>query len=58
MRISKEGQVNSMSPQHDSSLVRLQPRADTIYISQDRTVLATERDGFIRDGAEHGPVRA
>jgi glycogen debranching enzyme len=37
-----------------SHLVRLQPRADTVYISQDRTVLATERDGFIGDGAEHG----
>ena len=43
-----------MPAQYDSSLVRLQPRNDTIYISQDRTVLATERDGFIRDGAEHG----
>jgi glycogen debranching enzyme len=43
-----------MRPQYDGSLVRLQPRDDTIYISQDRSVLATERDGFIRDGAEHG----
>jgi hypothetical protein len=25
-----------------------------MYISQDRTVLATRRDGFICDGAEHG----
>ena len=35
-------------------LVRLRPRADTLYVSQGRTVLATERDGFIADGAEHG----
>ena len=43
-----------MPQQHDGYLVRLRPRADTLYISQDRTVLATERDGFISDGAEHG----
>ena len=35
-------------------LVRLRPRADTLYASQSRTVLATDRDGFIRDGADHG----
>jgi glycogen debranching enzyme len=35
-------------------LVRLRPRADTLYVSQSRTVLATDRDGFIRDGADHG----
>ena len=35
-------------------LVRLRPRDDTLYISQSRTVLATDRDGFIRGGADHG----
>ena len=35
-------------------LVRLRPRPDTLYVSQSRTVLATERAGFISDGAEHG----
>ena len=43
-----------MPQQHDGPLVRLRPRADTVYISQDRTVLAAERDGFVSDGAEHG----
>lgn len=35
-------------------LVRLRPRGDTLHVSQSRTVLATERDGFIDDGGEHG----
>jgi hypothetical protein len=35
-------------------LVRLRPRDDTRYVSQGRTVLATGRDGFVADGAEHG----
>ena len=35
-------------------LVRIRPRADTLYASQGRTVMATERDGFIRDGADCG----
>lgn len=35
-------------------LVRLRPRVNTLYLSQNRTVLATDRDGFIRDGADHG----
>src|ERR687883_984234 len=35
-------------------LVRLRTRPDTLYASQSRTVLATERDGFIRGGADHG----
>src|SRR6266545_3200988 len=43
-----------MPRQQDGSLVRLQPRDDTLYVSQARSVLATDRDGFIRDGAEHG----
>ncbi len=37
-----------------SYLVRLRPRMDTLYVSQSRTVLATDSDGFISDGAEHG----
>jgi glycogen debranching enzyme len=36
------------------SLIQLRPRADTLYVSQGYTSLATERDGFIADGAEHG----
>src|ERR671925_13864 len=35
-------------------LIRLRPRDNTLYVSQGRTVLATERDGFIHDGPEHG----
>jgi glycogen debranching enzyme len=35
-------------------LVRLRPRGDALYVSQSRTVLATDRDGFICDGADHG----
>src|SRR5215216_5965653 len=35
-------------------LIRLRPRDDTFYTSQNRTVLATERDGFINDGPERG----
>ncbi|HYE15406.1 MAG TPA: glycogen debranching N-terminal domain-containing protein, partial [Pyrinomonadaceae bacterium] len=35
-------------------LVRLRPRDDTLYVSQSRTVLATDRDGFISGGADHG----
>jgi glycogen debranching enzyme len=35
-------------------LVRLRPRDNTLYAAQGSTVLATERDGFIRDGADHG----
>src|SRR5215216_1820996 len=37
-----------------SCLIRLRPRDDTFYTSQNRTVLATERDGFINDGPERG----
>lgn len=36
------------------NLVRLRPRGDTLYISRSRTVLATERDGLIQNGPEHG----
>src|SRR5262245_7805506 len=35
-------------------LVRLRPRADTLYVSQNRTVLATRRDGFINAEPDHG----
>ncbi len=35
-------------------LVRLRPRDDTRYVSEGRTVLATGRDGFVREGADHG----
>ena len=37
-------------------LVRLRPRARTLYVGQGRTVLATDRDGFIRGGADHGLI--
>jgi glycogen debranching enzyme len=35
-------------------LVRLRPRAETLHLSQSRTVWASERDGMLRDGHEHG----
>lgn len=34
-------------------LVRIRPRPGTLYVSQGRTVLATDREGFIQ-GGEHG----
>jgi glycogen debranching enzyme len=37
-------------------LVRLRPRGDTLYASQGRTVMATDRDGFIRGGSDHGLI--
>lgn len=37
-----------------SRLIRLRPRDDTFYASQNRTVLATERNGFINNGPERG----
>ncbi len=36
------------------SLIQLQPRSNTIYASQSRTVLATSPDGFIFEQADHG----
>lgn len=36
------------------SLVRLRPRAETLYVSRGFLALATDRDGFIHDGTEHG----
>lgn len=35
-------------------LVRLRTRADTLYVSQNRTVLATRRDGFVNAEPDHG----
>lgn len=37
-------------------LVRLRPRAGTLYAAQGSTVLATDRDGFICGGADHGLI--
>src|SRR3712207_1140466 len=37
-------------------LVRLRPRAGTLYAAQGSTVLATDRDVFIRGGADHGLI--
>ena len=38
----------------DPGLIRLRPRAGTIYVSRGRTVLATGADGFLEGGAELG----
>src|SRR4051812_44322542 len=35
-------------------LVRLRPPADTLHVRQTRSVLATDRDGFISNGPEQG----
>jgi glycogen debranching enzyme len=35
-------------------LVRLRTRPDTLYVSQNRTVLATRRDGFVNGEPDHG----
>jgi glycogen debranching enzyme len=40
-----------LPPQH---LVRLRTRAETLYVSQNQTVLATRRDGFINAEPDHG----
>jgi glycogen debranching enzyme len=37
-----------------SSLVRLRGRPDTLYLSHNRSVLATDRHGFIAEGSSHG----
>src|SRR5436305_5076918 len=47
-------QETAMIVRPQDYLVRLRPRADTLYVSQSRTVLATDRDGFVSDGADHG----
>jgi glycogen debranching enzyme len=36
------------------SLTRLRPRIHTLYVSQGRTVLAADPDGFISGGMDHG----
>ncbi len=36
------------------SLVRLHPRSDTVYVTQGRTVLATDTDGFINGNDRYG----
>ena len=36
------------------SLVRLRARPDTLYLSHGRTVLATDRNGFIEEASTHG----
>ncbi|MGH9319903.1 MAG: amylo-alpha-1,6-glucosidase [Vicinamibacteria bacterium] len=38
---------------HDD-LVRIRPRNDLLYVSQGRTVLATDRDGFFDGGPDRG----
>jgi glycogen debranching enzyme len=38
----------------DRSLIQLRVRDDTLYVSHGATVLATQRDGFLQDGVEHG----
>src|SRR5215210_57902 len=43
-----------MIEQRPTNLVRLRPRPDTLAVSQGRTVLATDWDGCIVDGAERG----
>lgn len=43
-----------MTDRIKQGLIRLRPRDDTIYVSQNRTVLSMARDGFIHDGVEHG----
>lgn len=40
-----------LPPQH---LIRLRTRADTLYVSQNRTVFATRRDGFLNAEPDHG----
>jgi glycogen debranching enzyme len=40
-----------LPPHH---LVRLRVRPDSLFVSQNRTVLATRRDGFLDKGIEHG----
>lgn len=34
--------------------IRLRPRDDVLYVTQNRTTLATERDGFIEGGPDRG----
>jgi glycogen debranching enzyme len=50
LRHSKSSMFD-LPPQH---LVRLRPRAETLYVSQNRSVLSTRRDGFIDGEPDHG----
>ena len=45
-----------MTDRIKQGLIRLRPRNDTIYVSQNCTVLSMARDGFIHDGVEHGLI--
>lgn len=38
----------------NTQLIRLRPRDDVLYVSRNRTVLATDRDGFLRGGPDRG----
>jgi glycogen debranching enzyme len=46
--------LRSFGPLRQCSLVRLQPRSDTLYVSRGRTVLATGLDGQIRPERDIG----
>jgi glycogen debranching enzyme len=45
--------VSVIERRHDY-LIRIRPRASLIQVSQGRTVLATDLDGFVRGGADTG----
>src|SRR5262245_31374720 len=45
-----------MTDRIKQGLIRLRPRSDTIYVSQNRTVLSMSNDGFIHQGVEHGLI--
>jgi len=38
----------------DPGLIQIRVRPATVYVSRGETVMASEQDGFLRDGAEHG----
>jgi glycogen debranching enzyme len=44
----------SLEPRVGDFLVRLRPRGNTLYVGQGRSVWASDRDGMIRGGREHG----
>jgi glycogen debranching enzyme len=50
----KHDGAETATPGMDASLVRLSVRPDTIYVSSGRTVLATDLDGFLNAGPDHG----
>jgi glycogen debranching enzyme len=43
-----------MTALQSTGLIRLRPRHDLIYVSQNQTVLATDLDGFVRAGPDRG----